>query len=53
MKRYEVKFKIDLRDATNPQWIEDFIRDIRFYDKMFSDESVVPDSTEITEVPIS
>lgn len=53
MKRYEVKFKIDLRDSTNPEWLKDFVRDIGFYDRMFGDESIVADSTEVNEVPIS
>jgi hypothetical protein len=52
MKRYEVKFKIDLRDTSNPQWLTEFVNQIRGYDRMFSDESIVPDSTEVTEVPI-
>lgn len=52
MKRYEVKFKIDLRDASDPTWLTNFVKNVRGFDRMFSDESLVPDSTEITEVPI-
>lgn len=51
MKRYEVKFQIDLRDTSNPAWLTKFINNIRDFDTMFSEESVIPDSIEVTEVP--
>jgi hypothetical protein len=51
MKRYEVKFQIDLRDTSNPAWLTKFINNIWDSDQMTRQESVVPDSIEVTEVP--
>ena len=51
MKRYQVKFEIDLRDGTNPAWLTKFVQNIRDFDQMFSEESLVPDSIEVTELP--
>ena len=52
MKRYKVQFEIDLRDGNDPAWLTRFVKNIRGFDVMFSDESLVPDSIEVTEVPI-
>jgi hypothetical protein len=52
MKRYKVQFEIDLKDESNPAWITPAMNNLKIFDQMYSDESVVPDSIEVTEVPI-
>lgn len=52
MKRYKVQFEIDLRDESNPAWITTAMNRLHVFDQMYSDESVVPDSIEVEEVPI-
>ena len=52
MKRYEFKFLIDLKEDQNPDKVTNLINNFVWSESMLQDESVVPGSIEITEVPI-